>query len=461
MVSLRAVALSCVTLLCVVAACNDDDPAPEPLTCTSAGEARCGDTCVSLASDPDHCGGCDTACANIEACVSGACVAVCQIDGQQVTTGTRNPANACEQCEPGTSPSTWTALANGAQCGAGQVCSAGACGSNCFIDGVLQASGAVNPANTCEVCTPAASTTAWASADGKQCGAGQVCSAGACASMCFIDGVLQASGASNPANACEQCAPATSSTAWSARSDGAQCGAGQVCSAGACGAQCFIDGALHASGSRNPANPCEVCTPATSTTAWSAAVSIPLLVGGTDLAAQGWTTIAQAPNTLDYGEDYVRLSTATPTGGRTSGQLLITKARAFDATKPFKLQVTLQVEAVTRHNQLDSGAAILGSFTSPAGSSTDRAQMIYLDSTAIGWADDSQAAAFPVVDGAYHVYELAVDAAKVATVSVDGTMRLTRNNFTTNGTIALGDQTNDANVDGTLRIRSVELFCSP
>ncbi len=119
----------------------------------------------------------------------------------------------------------------------------------------------------------------------------------------------------------------------------------------------------------------------------------------------------------------------------------------------------MQVESVNTHNSLDSGAAILGSFTPSFGNSTDRSQMIYLDSAAIGWADDTQSAAFSVTDGAYHVYELAVDAAKVATVSVDGVAKLTRNNFTTNGTIAIGDQTNDANVDGAVRIKSVERLC--
>ncbi|RKG85984.1 hypothetical protein D7V88_18815 [Corallococcus terminator] len=199
--------------------------------------------------------------------------------------------------------------------------------------------------------------------------------------------------------------------------------------------------------------------PATSTTTWTARASVPLLVGGTDIAEQGWATVVQTPNTLTYGADHVRLATSTNPGGRTSGQLLITRANAFDATKPFKLQVTMQVEAVNNHNQLDSGAGILGSFTPPFGNSTDRSQMIYLDNAAIGWSDDTQSSAFPTTDGAYHVYELAVDAAKVATVSIDGVAKLTRNNFTATGTIAIGDQTNDPNVDGTVRIKSVERIC--
>jgi len=78
---------------------------------------------------------------------------------------------------------------------------------------------------------------------------------------------------------------------------------------------------------------------------------------------------------------------------------------------------------------------------------------------AIGWSDDTQSAPFSVTDGAYHLYELAVDAAKLATVSVDGVAKLTRSNFTTTGTIAIGDQTNDPNVDGAVRIKSVERVC--
>ncbi|KFE61969.1 hypothetical protein DB31_4412 [Hyalangium minutum] len=226
-----------------------------------------------------------------------------------------------------------------------------------------------------------------------------------------------------------------------------------------CSPKCFIGGVLYAAGTPNPANSCETCAPATSTTQWTARVSIPLLVGGDDITAQGWTTVSQTPNTLTYGADYVRLETSTNSGARTSGQLLLKRENAFDGTKPFKFHVTMQVESVNTHNQLDSGAAILGSFTSPAGNSTDRSEMIYLDSAAIGWADDTQSAAFSVKDGAYHVYELSVDAAKVATVSIDGVAKLTRNNFTTNGTIAIGDQTNDPNVDGAVRIKSVELLC--
>jgi hypothetical protein len=277
--------------------------------------------------------------------------------------------------------------------------------------------------------------------------------------FCQIDGEQVTAGTVNAANTCEECTPETSATAWTQRADGTPCNPGQVCSAGVCSPQCFIDGVIYAEGAPNPANACETCAPATSPTTWTARASVPLLVGGDDVTAQGWTTVAQAPNTLTYGADYVRLETSPNGGGSTSGQLLITRAGAFDGTRPFQIRMTMQVESVNNHNSLDSGAAILGSFTPPFGNGTDRSQMIYLDSAAIGWADDTQSAAFAVTDGAYHVYELAVDAAKVATVSIDGVATLTRNDFTTNGTLAIGDQTNDPNVDGAVRIMSVEQIC--
>ncbi|RKH06699.1 hypothetical protein D7V97_22260 [Corallococcus sp. CA053C] len=359
MASIRSAALSCLVVLGFIAACGDNsnpDPVDPPdasvPACDNAAFTRCGDSCVNTASDAAHCGGCGLACATGQACEGGACISVCQIGDQQVSAGAVNAANACEQCMPLMSATTWTQLA-----------------------------------------------------DGTSCSPGQVCVSGVCSPKCLINGEVQAAGAPNPANACEVCAPATSTTTWSARA------------------------------------------------------SVPLLVGGTDIAAQGWATVTQAPNTLTYGADHVRLATSTNTGARTSGQLLITRANAFDATKPFKLQVTMQVESANTHNSLDSGAALLGSFTSPFGNATDRSQMIYLDSAAVGWADDTQSAAFPVTDGAYHVYELAVDAAKVATVSIDGVAKLTRNNFTVTGTIAIGDQTNDPKVDGVVRIKSVERLC--
>ena len=224
--------------------------------------------------------------------------------------------------------------------------------------------------------------------------------------------------------------------------------------------KCRIDGALHEPGAANPANECEECRPAASTTGWSPRETVPLLVGGIDPATQGWTTLAVSqPASLTLGADYTRLATSTNAGARTSGQQLLTRAMAVPTDKPFGLRVILQVEAVTPHNQLDSGAAILGSLTGSVGSSADRSQMIYLDSDRIGWADDTASFSAAVTNGEYHTVDLVVADDRKATVSIDGAVALTRNNFTTTGTIAVGDQTNDPNVDGVMRVRSVGRIC--
>lgn len=189
-----------------------------------------------------------------------------------------------------------------------------------------------------------------------------------------------------------------------------------------------------------------------------------LLTGGTDVAAQGWSVVMQPPATLSNGPDYVELRTTTSTGAKVSGQLLLTYPGAIEIGKPFKIQVVMLVEAVNPHNQFDAAAAILGSFTAQTGFGTtaERAQMIYFDPTNMGWADDSPSFPlfpFSATDGAYHTYEISVDASGAAAVRVDGTQALTRNGFTTNGAIAVGDQTNAPNVDGMLRIRSVTRLC--
>ncbi|RJS23373.1 hypothetical protein DRW03_13415 [Corallococcus sp. H22C18031201] len=488
MVSIRPLALSFLVVLGLVAACGGDPPHPTetpdgsvPLVCTDGGTTACGDACVAIASDPAHCGGCDTVCATGESCVLGVCLAPCSsretLCGMACVDTASDAANCggCDtECATGEScvqgvclvPCSWGETLCGVACvdTASDAAHCGGCDTECAmgescVQGVCSAACSTSETRCGAACVNTTSDSANCGACGVACSAGQSCVSGSCAVVCVIGGQQVTSGTVNAANACEQCMPATSATAWTPRADGTQCGSGQFCSAGACASGCFIGGKVFTAGTPNPANACEVCAPATSTTAWTARARIPLLVGGADIAPQGWTRIEQSPSSLTYGADYVRLETSTASKAPTSGQLLIVRSNAFDPTKPYAIRVTMQVESVNKHNSLDSGAALLAGFTPAVGNTTERSQMVYLDSSAIGWADDTQAAAFPVTDGLFHVYELSVNAAKVATLSVDGIAKLTRNNFTSNGTLAIGDQTNDPNVDGVMRIQSVELRC--
>lgn len=182
-----------------------------------------------------------------------------------------------------------------------------------------------------------------------------------------------------------------------------------------------------------------------------------ILAGGTDVAAQGWGVTQQGAATISYVAGGTQL--ATSTGGSTGGQLLLTLPNAVQQGTAYTLQVELTLTAVNAHNSFDSAAAIMGSFTAPAGLPAERSQMIYLDANAIGWADNTQAFAVALADGNVHTIELAVDAAGAATVKVDSVAALTRAGFTTTGTIAIGDQTNDPNVDATMVIKSVKRLC--
>lgn len=185
-----------------------------------------------------------------------------------------------------------------------------------------------------------------------------------------------------------------------------------------------------------------------------------LLIGGTDVVAQGWTTVTQAPFTLSDGPDVTRLQTMTPAAASSGGQLLLSYPDALDVGLPFALEVVMQVEQVDPHNPLDSAAAIMGSFTAPFGLPGERAQMIYLDSDTIGWADDTQQFPVAVTDGAFHTFVLSVDGPSGnAKVSIDGVLALTKDSFDYNGTIAIGDQTNERNIDSSIRIKSVRLLC--
>lgn len=277
---------------------------------------------------------------------------------------------------------------------------------------------------------------------------------------CTIDGVHHDDGDLDPANACRRCDASQSATAWLSLAEGAACGDGKVCANGSCAAKCRIDGTFHDAGTANPANECEACRPESSTSAWTAREIAPLLVGGIDPTTQGWTIVSVGqPASLTLGADYTRLVTATTSGGRVSGQQLLSLANAVPAGRAFGIRVVLQLEAVNGHNSLDSGAAIMGSLTGSGGGTTDRSQMIYLDADRIGWADDTASFPFALTDGAYHTVDLVVAEDRKATVTIDGAVALTRNNFTTTGTIAVGDQTNDPNVDGTMRVRSVGKIC--
>jgi photosystem II stability/assembly factor-like uncharacterized protein len=74
-------------------------------------------------------------------CTSHKCADGCYIDGAYRTPSSANPANACQSCQPGTSVSVWTALADNTSCGTGLACESQKCVQkfNILADGTTDA----------------------------------------------------------------------------------------------------------------------------------------------------------------------------------------------------------------------------------------------------------------------------------------------------------------------------------
>ncbi len=257
-------------------------------------------------------------------CTNPVSTGFCFIDGQCYGDGASQGANACQICSSTVSQSDWSAALNATPCDAdgdgctvADTCAAGVCepgaapvcndalsctedtcastgvdsyvcthpvdGASCLIEGACWPGGAPNPANPCQVCDPAVSSLAWSDAaagtscdaDSNGCTVGDTCAGGVCqpgpapdcsdgiectagacvstsatsfdcdttviSSACRIADVCYQEGEANPDNPCQVCDPATSTTAWSDQADGLACDAdgdgcteGDSCMAGAC-----------------------------------------------------------------------------------------------------------------------------------------------------------------------------------------------------------------------------------
>ena len=235
------------------------DPANACLACSPARNATAW-------SDVDA----GTRCGAHQFCVGSTCEMGCFIDGGVPGANSINPSNPCEVCNPPFNDSAWTPLADGDACGPSSVCSSDSCTAGCFVSGSLRSPDSADPSDPCQVCIPAMSTQQWTlQPDGTTCGTGAFCTSGICETGCIIDGGIVPTGTADPANPCQACLSAISETGWSPALDGIACGAGHVCGGGTCESACFIDGGLVLPGVLAAGNACETCAPSTSTTAWS------------------------------------------------------------------------------------------------------------------------------------------------------------------------------------------------
>ena len=134
----------------------------------------------------------------------------CLIGGTCLADGAQNPANPCEVCDIANDREAFSAddgkrCDDGSRCTLDDRCEAGVCeGSErdcpgassgcdeqtgsctcdgCTISNTCVESGAQNPGNPCEYCTPTASTSAYSPNTGASCGPTSECNAGTCQAL--------------------------------------------------------------------------------------------------------------------------------------------------------------------------------------------------------------------------------------------------------------------------------------
>ena len=243
-----------------------------------------------------------------DTCKSGSCTHplkpnFCFIGGKCYASGTKNPSNSCQYCNPKLSVGSWNVLTNGTTCKADtyactqDVCSGGVCShpikpGYCKIGNLCYGSGAAHGTNACLRCNPGSSTTSWAvspngtpcASDGKSCTT-DACSGGACmhtlqSSRCLIGGSCYTAGTQHPYLSCQYCNPTQSAYGWASRPNGSSCPSdGKFCTSDSClggtcahnpvGGYCYIGGTCYNSGQHLSSTSCYYCNPSKSISGWS------------------------------------------------------------------------------------------------------------------------------------------------------------------------------------------------
>ncbi|TNE47443.1 MAG: hypothetical protein EP343_19935 [Deltaproteobacteria bacterium] len=185
--------------------CKEGACVQEAAKCAE-GQSQCGESCHDTKADKSHCGACNNACRDKEACKEGKCVLTCD-GGKQacgpvcvdIQTDTKH-CGACNQA-----------------CKAGEVCNQGACALFCS-SGTTQCDGTCVDTNT---------NTKHCGACGTACKTGESCNGGQCIFVCD-------SGKTNCSGSCVD----TASDAKNCGGCGTACKTGEVCKAGACKPDC-------------------------------------------------------------------------------------------------------------------------------------------------------------------------------------------------------------------------------
>ncbi len=185
----------------------------------------------------------------------------------------------------------------------------------------------------------------------------------------------------------------------------------------------------------------------------SSCVARRLLTGGMPVEQQGWTIERVGLGTVSYSPG---MTTLTTTAG--ARQLLVLR----DAFPPdrWAIQLTGEITSSGGCTPNNAAIAVMASFHDPAGSDQDRARMLCLGTDKAAWGDGLASIGIALNTTGIVKLERAASASIRATVqSGAGMASMTAGNFTSNGTLAIGDQSIDLGLDSSFKIVFVDLMC--
>lgn len=178
-----------------------------------------------------------------------------------------------------------------------------------------------------------------------------------------------------------------------------------------------------------------------------------LLTGGQSALVQGWTIQGSGNRSMNESNGLTTLTTSN------GGHQLLVLANALP-TASWGLQVELQVIQSGGHAPSAAALAIMPSYRAPMGDDNDRKKMLWIETANVGWGDGTSIGANMQQMAQVRIEPTASGGlrATIATGSGAGGS-LTTGTATTNGTIAIGDQSTAMGLDSSFQISTIDLYC--
>jgi hypothetical protein len=195
-----------------------------------------------------------------------------------------------------------------------------------------------------------------------------------------------------------------------------------------------------APGEAGPDGPPAACTPKR------------LLTGGQSAMAQGWTIEGSGSRMYNESNGLTTLTT-------TNGHQMLVRANALPVGARWGLQVEMTVVSSGGHAANAAAIALMASYRAPMGDDGDRKKMLFVDNANVGWGDGTVMIGVMMQQAATVKLESTTSGGLKATVMAGGGGTMTTPSFTTNGTIAIGDQTTAMGLDSMFQISSIDLYC--